>query len=158
MRAALGLGAAAARVAQRPAAVAVDSVAGASSSSSACRAMRTTLARLLVWLLVLPQASAFARQLPRAGTCSSRAAGCTRQAQAARFAVPQAGLASEDLVPVIAAVVLTAAAGLLQYSVSAGDRGINAYLSKEKGENPFYNYRSSRPPAPGRRRFDEEER
>ena len=120
--------------------------------------MRTTLARLLVWLLVLPEASAFARQLPRAGTCSSRAAGCTRQAQAARFAVPQAGIATEDLVPVIAAVVLTAAAGLLQYSVSAGDRGINAYLSKEKGENPFYNYRSSRPPAQGNRRPDEEER
>jgi hypothetical protein len=59
---------------------------------------------------------------------------------------------------VIAAVVLTAAAGLLQYSVSAGDRGINAYLSKEKGENPFYNYRSSRPPAQGRPRPGEEER
>ena len=118
--------------------------------------MGTTLARLLVWLLVFPQASAFARQLPQAGT--SRAAGCTRQAQAARFAVPQAGIATEDLVPVIAAVVLTAAAGLLQYSVSAGDRGINAYLSKEKGENPFYNYRSSRPPAQGNRRPDEEER
>jgi hypothetical protein len=122
--------------------------------------MRATLARLLVWLLVLPEVAVAFAQLPRPGTCSSRAAGCTQQAraQAARFAVPQAGLATEDLVPVIAAVVLTAAAGLLQYSVSAGDRGINAYLSKEKGENPFYNYRSSRPPAPGRRRPGEEER
>ena len=126
--------------------------------------MRTTLARLLVWLLVLPVASAFAQlgcgslQQHQAAGCTRQAAGCTRQAQAARFAVPQAGLATEDLVPVIAAVVLTAAAGLLQYSVSAGDRGINAYLSKEKGENPFYNYRSSRPPAQGRRRPGEEER
>ena len=117
----------------------------------------TTLARLLLVLLVLPEASAFA-QLPRPHEGSCRAAGCTRQLQAARVAVPQAGLATADLVPVIAAVVLTAAAGLLQYSVSAGDRGINAYLSKEKGENPFYNYRSSRPPAQGRPRPGEEER
>ena len=107
-------------------------------------------------LLVLTEASAFAR-LPRPHEgcrMMTRAAGCTRQRQA----VPQAGLATADLVPVIAAVVLTAAAGLLQYSVSAGDRGINAYLSKEKGENPFYNYRSSRPPAQGRPRPGEEER
>ena len=78
--------------------------------------MRATLARLLVWLLVLPEVAVAFAQLPRPGTCSSRAAGCTQQAraQAARFAVPQAGLATEDLVPVIAAVVLTAAAGLLQ--------------------------------------------
>ena len=115
------------------------------------------LARLLLMLLVLTEASAFAR-LPRPHEGSHcRAAGCTRQRQA-RVAVPQAGLATADLVPVIAAVVLTAAAGLLQYSVSAGDRGINAYLSKEKGENPFYNYRSSRPPAQGRPRPGEEER
>ena len=115
-------------------------------------------------LLVLTEASAFAR-LPRphegSASCRAahgcRAAGCTRHRQA-RVAVPQAGLATADLVPVIAAVVLTAAAGLLQYSVSAGDRGINAYLSKEKGENPFYNYRSSRPPAQGRPRPGEEER
>ena len=117
----------------------------------------TTLARLLVLLLVLPEASAFA-QLPRPRVGPCRAAGCTRQRQAARVAVPQAGLATADLVPVIAAVVLTAAAGLLQYSVSAGDRGINAYLSKEKGENPFYNYKASRPPAQGRPRPGEEER
>mgnify|MGYP001171654403 CR=1 FL=1 len=120
----------------------------------------TMLARLLLMLLVLTEASAFAR-LPRpheGSTVGPRgAAGCTRQRQA-RVAVPQAGLATADLVPVIAAVVLTAAAGLLQYSVSAGDRGINAYLSKEKGENPFYNYRSSRPPAQGRPRPGEEER
>ena len=119
------------------------------------------LARLLLMLLVLTEASAFAR-LPRPHEASrglTRAAGCTRQRQAVpRVAVPQAGLATADLVPVIAAVVLTAAAGLLQYSVSAGDRGINAYLSKEKGENPFYNYRSSRPPAQGRPRPGEEER
>lgn len=106
-------------------------------------------------LLVLTEASAFARlPRPREGSSICRAAGCTRQRQA----VPQAGLATADLVPVIAAVMLTAAAGLLQYSVSAGDRGINAYLSKEKGENPFYNYRSSRPPAQGRPRPGEEER
>ena len=116
------------------------------------------LARLLLMLLVLTEASAFAR-LPRPHEGSCRAAGCTRQRQAVpRVAVPQAGLATADLVPVIAAVVLTAAAGLLQYSVSAGDRGINAYLSKEKSENPFYNYRSSRPPAQGRPRPGEEER
>ena len=39
---------------------------------------------------------------------------------------------------VFAAVCLAAAAGMLQYSVSAGDKGINAFLMKEKGENPFY--------------------
>ena len=124
-------------------------------------AWMTTLARLVL-LLVLPEASAFA-QLPRPHVDPCRAASCTRELPVAvrkrhRVAVPQAGLATADLVPVIAAVVLTAAAGLLQYSVSAGDRGINAYLSKEKGENPFYNYRSSRPPAQGRPRPGEEER
>ena len=115
---------------------------------------------VFVALMVLPSASAFALLPCRTAGCDRQlagtTAGCARQ-HAARIAVPHAGLATEDLVPVIAAVVLTAAAGLLQYSVSAGDRGINAYLSKEKGENPFYNYRSSRPPAQGRPRPGEEE-
>ncbi len=33
---------------------------------------------------------------------------------------------------------VAAAAGALQYSVSAGDRGISAFLGKEKAVNPFY--------------------
>ena len=39
---------------------------------------------------------------------------------------------------VAAALALAAGANLLQYSLSAGDKGINAFLGKEKGENPFY--------------------
>ena len=53
-----------------------------------------------------------------------------------RAAAPTA-LISDGAI-VFAAACLAAAAGYLQYSVSAGDKGINAFLMKEKSENPFY--------------------
>ena len=37
-----------------------------------------------------------------------------------------------------AAALLLAAAGSLQYSLSSGEQGINAFLMKEKDQNPFY--------------------
>ena len=114
--------------------------------------------RLVALLVVLPSAQSAFAQLPRPHEGPCRAGGGAQQRQAARVAVPSAGLATEDLIPVIAAGVLTAAAGLLQYSVSADDKGISAYLGKEKGQNPFYNYRSSRPTTQGRPRPREEER
>jgi hypothetical protein len=52
-----------------------------------------------------------------------------------RSAVPAA---VDDGVVVLAAVGLAAGAGLLQYSVSSGERGINAFLMREKRDNPFY--------------------
>ena len=50
----------------------------------------------------------------------------------------------------LAAGALMVAAGALQYSVSAGDRGINAFLGKEKSQNPFYSqsFRSEKPTGP----------
>ena len=46
--------------------------------------------------------------------------------------------AFEDGAIVFAAAALATAAGALQYSVSAGDKGISAFLGKEKSVNPFY--------------------
>ena len=43
-----------------------------------------------------------------------------------------------DLEVLIAGGIL-AAAGWLQWSVSSGEQGINAFLMKEKQDNPFYN-------------------
>ena len=43
-----------------------------------------------------------------------------------------------DAAFVVAALTLAGGAGFLQYSVSAGEKGINAFLMKEKSSNPFY--------------------
>ena len=58
--------------------------------------------------------------------------------------------AFDDGAIVIAAAGLAAAAGLLQYSVSAGDQGINAFLGKEKRDNPFYkaDFKAAKPEVP----------
>lgn len=57
---------------------------------------------------------------------------------------------TNDLFVVATAVSLTACAGLLQYSLSSGDKGINSFLMKEKGSNPFYssNFRAEKPKPP----------
>lgn len=61
-----------------------------------------------------------------------------------RNTTPQA---SDDGVVVAFAALLVGAAGALQYSVSSGDKGINAFLMKEKRDNPFYQsgFQSERP-------------
>jgi len=46
--------------------------------------------------------------------------------------------AAVDVEVLIAGGIL-AAAGWLQWSVSSGEQGINAFLMKEKQDNPFYN-------------------
>ena len=43
-----------------------------------------------------------------------------------------------DAAFVAAAAALAGAAGLLQYRLSNGKQGINAFLMKEKSQNPFY--------------------
>ena len=62
----------------------------------------------------------------------------------ARCAEP---VALEDSAVVIAALGLAAAAGALQFSLSSGDKGINAFLMKERGDNPFYkdDFRADKP-------------
>ena len=56
-----------------------------------------------------------------------------------RFELHMAGaVAFDDGAVVLTAAALACAAGALQYSVSSGDKGISAFLSKEKRENPFY--------------------
>ena len=59
-------------------------------------------------------------------------------------------IAFDDAPIVLAAAGLAAAAGVLQYSVSAGDKGLNAFLTKEKMNNPFYSadFKQDRPKAP----------
>ena len=49
-----------------------------------------------------------------------------------------------------ATAALLCAAGLLQYTLSTGDQGINAFLMKEKSQNPFYskNFKAERPMLP----------
>jgi len=104
--------------------------------------VRASSAAPLIVLLVLPRAAAFSTlSLPPLRQSSSQR-GPTR-----RCALPTSGLATEDLIPVIFAGALATSAGLLQYSLSAGETGISAYLSKEKANNPFYNYRKSARPA-----------
>jgi len=46
--------------------------------------------------------------------------------------------AFDDTAFVVAAGTILAAAGYLQYSLSAGEQGLNAFLMKEKSQNPFY--------------------
>mgnify|MGYP003685303139 CR=1 FL=1 len=62
-----------------------------------------------------------------------------------RRAVPT--LAFNDAAVVVVAGSLLAAAGYLQYSVSAGKKGLNAFLLKEKEQNPFYkdNFKADTP-------------
>ena len=57
---------------------------------------------------------------------------------------------SSDLAIVAAAAGLAAGAGLLQYTVSSGEKGLNAFLMKEKATNPFYskNFRAEKPSPP----------
>lgn len=43
-----------------------------------------------------------------------------------------------DTYVVLSAAALAGAAGLLQFQLSSGERGLNAFLGKEKAENPFY--------------------
>lgn len=58
--------------------------------------------------------------------------------------------AIEDGAVVIAAGLLVGAAGALQFSLSSGEKGINAFLMKEKRDNPFYssNFVSDKPTGP----------
>jgi|EP00326_Haptolina_ericina_P039363 hypothetical protein len=55
-----------------------------------------------------------------------------------------------DAGAVTAALGIAAAAGWLQYSLSSGERGINAFLFKEKGDNPFYSndFKADKPSPP----------
>ena len=71
------------------------------------------------------------------------------QPSACRWRPPHASM-SEDAAPVLAAALLAGAAGYLQYSVSAGEKGLNAFLMKEKSENPFYqdNFKTAKPSTP----------
>ena len=67
-------------------------------------------------------------------------------------AVPRAPapLAVSDGALVVVAAGLAGAAGWLQYSLSSGDKGLNAFLGREKMNNPFYSkdYVSEKPSAP----------
>lgn len=58
-----------------------------------------------------------------------------------------APVAINDAVVVGVAGTILFAAGYLQYSVSAGDKGLNAFLLKEKDQNPFYkpNFKADKP-------------
>lgn len=80
---------------------------------------------------------------PTAALCSSAQCSSALCSSAALHRVPPLVRAPEpralgDGAIVAAAAALAAGAGLLQYSVSAGDQGLNAFLGKEKAENPFY--------------------
>ncbi|KAL1530212.1 hypothetical protein AB1Y20_001127 [Prymnesium parvum] len=69
----------------------------------------------------------------------------------ARCRDPRAlSLPTEDAVPVLLAAALAGAAGYLQYSVSSGEKGLNAFLMKEKKDNPFYSdsFKAQKPSAP----------
>jgi hypothetical protein len=64
--------------------------------------------------------------------------------------VRMAGLEAQD-VPFIAGVGLIAAGAVwLQLSLTGGRRGLGAFLSQEKGNNPFYarNFRADKPSPP----------
>ena len=81
-------------------------------------------------------------------------AGRHRNALTASRRVLHPPVANEGDGLVLAAAALAAGlAGYLQYSVSAGDKGINAFLMKEKGANPFYSkdYKSDDRPSGGPR-------
>ena len=49
-----------------------------------------------------------------------------------------------------ATAAVLCAAGYLQYTLSSGDQGINAFLMKEKSQNPFYSkdFKAERPMLP----------
>ena len=47
-------------------------------------------------------------------------------------------LEAGDLALVGVSLLLVGAAGYLQYSVTQGEQGLNAFLMKEKSQNPFY--------------------
>ena len=144
---------------------------------------RTRMLRAALLLALLPRASAAFARLPlhRPAAASARpvpplpwehsssrsalvsalrlpprSSSTQRRARAAPSIV--AGMATEDLIPVVFAVLLTGAAGFLQYSLSAGEKGISAFLSKEKADNPFYNYKkTSRSSRSGEPRLSAEE-
>ena len=60
------------------------------------------------------------------------------------------GLQTEDAAIIAAAALLLGAAGALQYSLSSGEKGINAFLMKEKSQNPFYSasFKAEKPQTP----------
>ena len=55
-----------------------------------------------------------------------------------------------DVAMVAAAVLLAGSAGLLQATVSGGEQGLQAFLMKEKRDNPFYSkkFKAEKPKAP----------
>ena len=64
-------------------------------------------------------------------------------APSTRAAVPPRVVATTmlepgDLLLVFISLSLVGAAGYLQYSVTKGEQGLNAFLMKEKSNNPFY--------------------
>lgn len=74
---------------------------------------------------------------------SSRAAVLLHVHNPLRAAVPpRVGAATMlepgDLLLVLISLSLVGAAGYLQYSVTKGEQGLNAFLMKEKSQNPFY--------------------
>ena len=81
----------------------------------------------LLLLIMIPAALNAVLLLPAVPGSSPRAT-----APRCELAIPS------DAAFVVAALALAGGAGLLQYSVSAGDKGINAFLMKEKSSNPFY--------------------
>ena len=79
------------------------------------------------------------------------------QSSACRSPAPVARLPPEDALALAATAVILAGAGLLQAQVTGGERGIGAYLSKEKAQNPFYNYKSARTPRAARQDGDDDD-
>ena len=81
----------------------------------------------------------------------------TIQSHACRSPAPVARMPPEDALALGATAVILLGAGLLQAQVTGGERGIGAYLSKEKAQNPFYNYKTAaRRPRPSRDDDDED--
>eukprot|EP00966_Prymnesium_polylepis_P231464 5355531-Prymnesium_polylepis.2 len=75
--------------------------------------------------------------------------GCLRATPPAACRVRAVSLPSDEAV-VLTAAVLAGAAGYLQYSVSSGEKGLNAFLMKEKSDNPFYSkdFKAEKPSTP----------
>ena len=94
--------------------------------------------------LLPPMAVAFAAA-PHAALVSSSSRSCS---SCCRIASPPAAI--EDGAVVLAAAALVGAAGALQFSLSSGEKGINAFLMKEARDNPFYkpNFKSDKPTGP----------
>jgi len=79
--------------------------------------------------------------------------GCTSQCRPSRAghrAVITMFEPLSDAAVLGATAALLCAAGYLQYTLSTGDQGINAFLMKEKSQNPFYskNFKAERPMLP----------